>query len=180
VHRGGDACARFPSRSSRRVGPQRARDRNRRPNDGRRKGGRSDAVLYHRAGTKGGRLTPQERLQIAVGLARISDRKRAALERELNGLAIARERPAKAQDLRTAAALVSIWNARRAVSRELGSTDDRRCAPELAQIGIFPQSLDAASLAASLLSGIVTVSNTGTGTALSVASSYAVEAILTA
>lgn len=50
---------------------------------------------------------------------RISDRKIAALARELDPERFERERQAKLQDLRAATALVSIWNARRAMGREL-------------------------------------------------------------
>jgi hypothetical protein len=48
---------------------------------------------------------------------RISDRKLAALDRELNRERF--ERQAKLRDLRAATALVWIWNARRAMGREL-------------------------------------------------------------
>jgi hypothetical protein len=48
---------------------------------------------------------------------RISDRQRAARERELNREALGREEQAALQDRRAAMALVTIWNARRAAGR---------------------------------------------------------------
>jgi hypothetical protein len=54
-----------------------------------------------------------------VASHRISDRKLAALDRELNPGKFEREERARLQDLRAATALVSIRNARRAMGREL-------------------------------------------------------------